>query len=214
LTWPFYSLTYLFKRKEPFRRINDIQDTWIFARWCRTIGQKTYIPHLQQLEEKGRAKLMAIVEVDGNEHLRPSYSHLEFLFVAPFETMMPSGVHLELELTIHGLRIDYEMISTKPLAHKSYGLRTLEKGLNVITDKSIITRKGACTSKSAASGIAEDFEELQNAYDELQSRSRPASRSSVTEKSFSTKNICSRRKWCAVSSWRIFPCLIKPSKIK
>jgi predicted dehydrogenase len=133
-------------------------------------AQNSYIPHLQQLDEKGRAKLMAIVEVYGNEHLRPLYSDLEFLFVPPFETTMPSSVHIELDLMIHRLRIDCVIISTDPLSHKAYGLWALKKGLNVIMDKPITTRKQACTSTSAASGIAEDFEELQDAYDELQSR--------------------------------------------
>jgi predicted dehydrogenase len=128
------------------------------------VAQKTYIPRLQELDEKGRAKLMAIVEVYGNEHLRSLYSHL------PLSKQQCPQEYLELDLMIRRLRIDCVIISTEPFAHKSYGLRALGKGLNVITDKPIITRKGAYSSKSAASGIAEDFEELQNAYDELQSR--------------------------------------------
>jgi hypothetical protein len=133
-------------------------------------AQKTYIPHLQHLDRQGRAKLVAAVEVYGNEHLRPLYSDLEFLFVPSFETAMPPRVHFELDLIIQRLEIDCVIISTEPLAHKAYGLWALGNGLNVIMDKPITTRRQACTSLTAASGIAEDYEELLSAYNELQSR--------------------------------------------
>jgi predicted dehydrogenase len=72
---------------------------------------------------------MAIVEVYGNEHLRPLYSHL------PLSKQQFPQEYFELDLMIRRLRIDCVIISAEPFAHKSYGLRALEKGLNVITDK-------------------------------------------------------------------------------
>ncbi|OQD81358.1 hypothetical protein PENANT_c028G08921 [Penicillium antarcticum] len=83
---------------------------------------------------------------------------------------MPPRVQFQLDWMIHRLTIDCVIISTEPVAHKAYGLWAMEQGLNVIMDKPITARKHACTSITAAKGIAEDYEELQNAYDELQSR--------------------------------------------
>jgi hypothetical protein len=137
-------------------------------------AQKTYIPRLQELDERGRAKLMAIVEVYGNEHLRPLYSHL------PLSKQQCPQEYLELDLMIRRLRIDCVIISTEPFAHKSDGLRALEKGLNVITDKSIITRKGACTVKVRRVGLLMTLKSYRMHMTNFRVGSRPASQSSVT----------------------------------
>ncbi|KAL5355131.1 hypothetical protein BJX96DRAFT_181136 [Aspergillus floccosus] len=140
-------------------------------------AQKTYIPYLKTLEEDGRARLMAIVEVHGMEDTvrkvtRREFPDICYFFVPAFTTSIPRVVYNRLSDVVSQLHIDCVIISTEPLAHTAYGLWALEQGLNVIMDKPISMRKGACTDPNAALGIADDYKKLLSAYEKLQQRKR------------------------------------------
>lgn len=131
--------------------------------------------HLADLKAEGRAELVAAVDVVANETSISEYAaqHLkdvELLFVPLFTQNMPSDVQESLTQLVQRLEIDCIIISTDPECHKPYGLWAIGLGKHVIMDKPITTRKGACNSMRQASGIAEDYNELLDAYAELQTR--------------------------------------------
>lgn len=60
------------------------------------------------------------------------------------------------------------VISTEPLAHKSYALWAISQGLNILMDKPISTRKNVSHNIKQADGIYDDYEEILKAYLKLQ----------------------------------------------
>ncbi|KAL9624631.1 MAG: hypothetical protein Q9160_001296 [Pyrenula sp. 1 TL-2023] len=138
-------------------------------------AQRTYIPHLQELEQQGTIEFQAIVDVEEKrkpllEHLQLAKSIPELLFVPAFTSEMPGHVAHRLNEAVARLKVSVVVISTEPLAHKAYGLWAIGQGLNVIMDKPISARCGSCTDLSSAYGIAQDHLDLLAAYLELQQR--------------------------------------------
>ncbi|KAH7309182.1 hypothetical protein B0I35DRAFT_398580 [Stachybotrys elegans] len=138
-------------------------------------AKRIYIPHLKTLEADGRAKLVCAVDIEQNEEAITEYRNkvapdVELFFVPFFSGAMPESVGLSLNNLIARLKIDCVVISTEPLAHKSYGLWAISQGLNIIMDKPITTRKHVIHDIDQAFGIADDYEELLVAYKELRKR--------------------------------------------
>jgi hypothetical protein len=136
-------------------------------------GKRAYIPHLKTLAEEGRAVLTAIIDIENNRRLLTEYVEricpsVELCFVQPFTAHMPTNVKLQLKELITRLRVQCVIISTEPLAHKSYSLWAISEGLNVIIDKPLTTRPGSCNATEAALGIVEDYTEIYTAYKTLQ----------------------------------------------
>ncbi|UKZ89800.1 uncharacterized protein TrAFT101_004841 [Trichoderma asperellum] len=140
-------------------------------------AKRIYIPHLKTLEGDGRAKLVCAVDVEENaeaitEHRNKAFPEAELFFVPFFSGAMPENVSLSLANLAARLKIDCVIISTEPLAHKSYGLWAISRGLHVIMDKPITVRKNVIHDMDQALGIAKDYEDLLTAYNELQKRQR------------------------------------------
>ncbi|KAF4634701.1 hypothetical protein G7Y89_g3401 [Cudoniella acicularis] len=137
-------------------------------------ARRTYVPHLKTLREEGRAILTAAVDLDTpNKHIVIEYTQrmcpdTELVLIPPFTGAMPAETAGLLNQAVRGLGISCVIISTEPLAHKSYGLWAISQGLNVIMDKPVSTREFVCTDLNQAHGIAEDYQELQTAYQDLQ----------------------------------------------
>lgn len=140
-------------------------------------AKRIYIPHLKTLEAEGRAKLVCAVDIEQNaeqitELRNKVFPGTELFFVPFFSGPMPSNVSVMLKNLAVRLRIDCVVISTEPLAHKAYGLWAISQGLHVIMDKPISTRKETVYNLDQTLGIADDYEDLLNAYNELQKRKR------------------------------------------
>jgi len=138
-------------------------------------AKRIYIPHLNELEREGRAKLVCAVDVQANEKEVTAYRdkvcpNVDLAFVPFFTSVMPKLVSEQLAELATRLRVTCIIISTEPLAHKVYGLWAIEQQLNVIMDKPITTQKGVTTSVEQAIKIGTDYDDLLEAYIELQSR--------------------------------------------
>ncbi|MDO8486174.1 MAG: Gfo/Idh/MocA family oxidoreductase [Candidatus Staskawiczbacteria bacterium] len=59
--------------------------------------------------------------------------------------------------------IEGVIISTEPLAHKSYALWAISQGLNILMDKPISTRVNVSHDINEAKGIYKDYEEILDA---------------------------------------------------
>ena len=102
------------------------------------------------------------------EHL----PNAELILVPFFRHVMPSDIQDQLTEVVERLKIDCIIISTEPECHKPYGLWAVSLGLHVIMDKPITTRRDACNDIRQAAGIAQDYNELLEAYEELQTRKK------------------------------------------
>ncbi|KAI5467139.1 hypothetical protein BGZ63DRAFT_398742 [Mariannaea sp. PMI_226] len=136
-------------------------------------AKRIYIPRLKALEASGRAKLVAAVDVFGNEASLRIYGHdscptVEWLFVPLFTRVMPPSVCKSLNGIIKRHQVSCVIISTEPLAHCAYGVWALEAGLNIVMDKPVSTRVGAVKCLEEGRGIAEDFQTLLQKYKALQ----------------------------------------------
>jgi len=136
-------------------------------------AKRTYAKHLVSLKTDDSAELVCAVDVESKKGELTAYrdAHLpgvELAFVPPFTTEMPQNVtrKLNMLLSMHG--IDCVIISTEPQAHQTYGLWAVDRGLHVIMDKPVTTRKGAATDMAQALGIAQDYQDLMEAYSRLQ----------------------------------------------
>ena len=136
-------------------------------------AKRTYIPHLKALEQEGRAKLVAAVDVQENQQSVTEYQQktcpsVELHFVPFFTTEMPTYVAVKLSQLATRLNVSFIIIATEPLAHTAYGVWALSAGLNIIMDKPVSTRKNVCTSLEEAYGISDDYNILLDAYLNLQ----------------------------------------------
>lgn len=64
-------------------------------------AKRAYIPHLEPLESHGRAKLMAFLDIEANEHALRKHQQaviktVELIFVPYFTSEMPRPVKLTL----------------------------------------------------------------------------------------------------------------------
>jgi hypothetical protein len=94
----------------------------------------------------------------------------ELAIVPDFEGEMSEHVAKQLSEAAERTGVKTCVISTQPLAHKSYGLWAIRQGLNVIMDKPISTRDHVVTDFEAAYGIAQDYVDLYEEYHALQKR--------------------------------------------
>lgn len=158
---------------------NGVEDTSSICKFLLVgVGyhaRRTYVPHLKTLRQEGRAMLRVAVDLEPFRERVTKYTHsmepdAELVFVPPFEGLMPSEVAQQLNEVVKRTGVTCCIISTEPLAHKSYGLWAISAGLNVITDKPISAREKAVTDFEAAYGIAQDYLDIANAYVALQKR--------------------------------------------
>ncbi|KAF2463258.1 uncharacterized protein BDR25DRAFT_384757 [Lindgomyces ingoldianus] len=138
-------------------------------------AKRTFIKHLKVLKDEGKAELVAAVDVIPNQARTEEYAAVHFpgpelIFVPMFRDPMPPSVVVQLDEVVARLGIDCVIISAEPECHKAYGLWAIRHGLHVIMDKPITVRRNAVTDISQAAGISEDYHELLEAYNELQTR--------------------------------------------
>ncbi|EME40071.1 hypothetical protein DOTSEDRAFT_91360 [Dothistroma septosporum NZE10] len=140
-------------------------------------AKRTFVKHFQDLKAEGRGEIVVAVDITANQVALEQYAikHLpdtELVFVPHFRDVMPTIVQERLNEVVRRLEIDCVIVSTDPECHKPYGLWAVGLDLHVIMDKPISTRRNACNDPTQAAGIANDYEQLLDAYHELQKRKR------------------------------------------
>lgn len=138
-------------------------------------AKRTFVKHLRDLKAENRGEIVAAVDIVAKqtpieEYAAENLPDVELVFVPFFRDTMPENVQGQLTEVVERLQVDCVIVSTEPECHKPYGLWAVGLGLHVIMDKPITTRRDACNSMKQAAGIADDYNELLDAYYELQTR--------------------------------------------
>ncbi|MDW8244801.1 MAG: Gfo/Idh/MocA family oxidoreductase, partial [Thermogemmata sp.] len=94
----------------------------------------------------------------------------EIHVVPRFEADMPKDVRQALDILVARLRPSAIIVATDPLSHRPYVLWALERGLSVLLDKPITTRRGAVYDLAAAQAIEKDYLEILEAWQRAQQR--------------------------------------------
>jgi predicted dehydrogenase len=128
-------------------------------------AKRTYIPHLLDLERRGRADLVAVVDIEPNRDVTLEYTRkhcpgVDLVLVPFFTTRMPDEVTRQLNSLSRHLKITHVIIATEPQAHRAYGLWALNRELHIIMDKPLTARRNAAHSEVQAMGIAQDYLDL------------------------------------------------------
>jgi hypothetical protein len=136
---------------------------------CGPHAQRVYLPAIQKLEG---AKISLIVELEGQEEwvacVLKVYGLCETYFTEYFEENLPKRLANYLDNHIKTNNVEGVIIATEPLIHKAYSKWVLTKGLNILLDKPITTRKNVVSVITQAKGILEDYDELLDDYMKLQ----------------------------------------------
>lgn len=135
---------------------------------------RTYIPHLQRHAARTGARLSALVELESERprvepFCRERGVSAEQVYVAPFSNgVMPADVRNRLDDLLARHRINGIIISTEPLAHRAYLDYALDRGLNILVDKPLTTRRDVANNLGQARGIWGDYCEVLERYRLLQ----------------------------------------------
>jgi predicted dehydrogenase len=136
---------------------------------CGPHAKRVYLPAIQNIEG---AKISLIVElVDEKKSVQDiieKYGHVETYFTPWFEETLPEKLIVFLDDHIQNFNIEGVIIATEPLIHKAYSKWALSRGLNILLDKPITTRKNVVSDINQAQGILKDYEELLIDYSTLQ----------------------------------------------
>ncbi|MES2931165.1 MAG: Gfo/Idh/MocA family oxidoreductase [Patescibacteria group bacterium] len=132
-------------------------------------AQRIHFPAIQKNGAEFNAYVAAIVELQSKEEDVRSYIAGLSLAVEPELLFLPdsqAGSELsqafrsKLDLYVQTLGISAVIIATEPLAHIPYARWALKKGLHVLMDKPISTKKNASCDIAAAREIAKDYDDL------------------------------------------------------
>ena len=136
---------------------------------CGPHAKRVYLPAIQKLED---AKISLIIELKNQQasirDVLDKYGDCETYFTEWFEETLPKKMIDYLDLHIQTNNIVGVIITTEPLMHKAYAKWALSKGLNILLDKPITTRKHVVSNITQAKGILEDYDELVADYNQLQ----------------------------------------------
>lgn len=136
---------------------------------CGPHAKRIYLPAIQNIKE---AKISLIIELDDQKnsvgHVIEKYGHIETYFTKWFEDTLPEKLIAYLDNHIQKYNIEGVIIATEPLIHKAYSKWALSRGLNILLDKPITTRKNVVSDINQAKGILEDYDELIIDYCKLQ----------------------------------------------
>jgi hypothetical protein len=140
-------------------------------------SKQSWSIHLKAFQDRGRAEFLCAVDVESQrssvtQYRDEHFPDVELLFVPPFTIEMPQSVRNALDDLVARLGIDCAIIATEPQSHHAYGMWAIQAGLNVIMDKPHSTRRDASNDLAEAFGIAKDFDELLEAYQNLQKTRR------------------------------------------
>lgn len=136
---------------------------------CGPHAKRVYLPAIQNMAS---ATISLIVELedqkDAVENVIQKYFYSETYFTKWFEDKLPEKLIVYLDNHIQKFNIEGIIIATEPLIHKAYSKWALSRGLNILLDKPITTRKNVISDINQAEGILKDYEELIIDYKQLQ----------------------------------------------
>lgn len=136
---------------------------------CGPHSRRVYLPAIKKLKE---AKISLIVELGSQEEtvsdILDKYGNCETYFTEWFEETLPQKMVDYLDHHIQTNSVEGVIIATEPLIHMAYSKWALSKGLNILLDKPITTRKNVVSEMTQAKGIIEDYNELLADYCKLQ----------------------------------------------
>jgi hypothetical protein len=139
---------------------------------CGPHAKRVYLPAMHNIEN---AKISLIVDLDCQqevvENVLKKYTSCETYFTESFDGILPGNLVYFLNNHIQKYDVKGVIIATEPLIHKAYSKWALEKGLNILLDKPITTRRNVVSDISQAEGVLRDYEELVTIYSELQKKS-------------------------------------------
>lgn len=132
---------------------------------CGPHAKRIYVPALRKLEEKGLAKLQAVVELEETKNITNDYfqgDDIKQLYVKRLSSdyLLSDEIEQELNNIVQSEAIDAVIIATEPLSHMQYGLWAAKKKLHVLMDKPISTHENVANDFNQATKLADDFEML------------------------------------------------------
>src|SRR5438128_2542028 len=109
-------------------------------------ARRIYLPALKQLQAKYDVEVTVTIELISTQHQTKEFFktlglQTEFFFVDPFFASLPKNVRLQLDRFVEEKGINGVIIATEPLSHKAYAEWALTKGLHILMDKPISSRK-------------------------------------------------------------------------
>jgi predicted dehydrogenase len=138
---------------------------------CGPHAKRVYLPAIQNIEG---TKISLIVELEDQknsvENVIEKHGYIETYFTQWFEDTLPKKLIIYLDNHIQKFNIEGVIIATEPLIHKAYSKWALSRGLNILLDKPITTRKNVISDINQAQGILKDYEELILDYNKLQEK--------------------------------------------
>jgi len=138
-------------------------------------ARRTYLPHLTKLGRELRARLVGVVELESRRDetvsvCRQRGAEAAACFVNSFGRAMPEETRRQLDAMVAELEINAVIISTEPLVHRAYLDWALDRGLHVLVDKPLTTRRDVAHDVTQARGLWDDFVEVLQRYRQLQDR--------------------------------------------
>lgn len=142
-------------------------------------AKRIYAPALQKWGSKFNSELSLVVDLKREEqNIRDYFKDLslnpEFLFIDPFEGILPIEVEKYLNEFVDKNGVHSVIISTEPTVHLAYASWALSKGLSILMDKPITTRKDVVINLNAAKQLEVDYKYLLSKYSELQKKKETA----------------------------------------
>lgn len=140
-------------------------------------ARRFYLPTLASLGPHYGVRLVAAVELESGrvgavQALSENGLDAQILTVGRFESDMPADTRQALDAAADRLRPRALIVATDPLSHRPYVLWAMQRGMDVLLDKPITTRRGAVSDPLAAQGIESDFIKIVSAWHEAR-RHRP-----------------------------------------
>jgi predicted dehydrogenase len=132
---------------------------------CGPHAKRIYLPMLRQLQDRGSVKLELVAELESQREA--AMAAVSRWFEVPPELLgapvfgrprtMPVAFRRRLDEAVARHGIEAVIISTAPLAHLQYALWAAEKGLHVLMDKPISTRRNVAIYPDQAEKLFEDY---------------------------------------------------------
>ncbi|MCB9798559.1 Gfo/Idh/MocA family oxidoreductase [Candidatus Nomurabacteria bacterium] len=142
-------------------------------------ARRIYVPAFFKLAKDYPVKLVAAVDISPQKDLIDNYItdneyDMEMLYLDPFDpsrSIPKSSMEALDDLTIRH-NINGVVIATEPTAHKVYAEWALRRGLHILMDKPVSTRKWVSVDINQARSLIDDYNELLELY-KLQQKKEP-----------------------------------------
>lgn len=134
-------------------------------------ARRFYLPAIAALGGQFNCRLVAAIELESGRDtamraLRENGLSAECLTVNRFESKLPDDTKMALDSAANRLCTNALIVATDPLAHLPFVLWALERGMDVLLDKPISTRRNAVSNLEAAQGIENDFGDILKAINQ------------------------------------------------